>query len=120
MGRERFEVPPEKLRRQCDPLAFHFSSTEELPDFHEIIGQLRATRALEFGIDIPSYGFNVYVLGPTGVGKTTTVNQFLAEKAQKEPVPEDWCYVHNWAESRKPKALCLPAGRGVRVAKRDG
>ncbi len=112
---ERYALAPEQLRRQCDPAQFTFYSTAELPPLTEIIGQDRATRALEFGMDIPSEGFDIYAVGPSGVGKTTTVRQFLSQKAAKEPVPDDWCYVNNFAEPRNPKALRLPAGRAVQL-----
>ncbi|MEA3459878.1 MAG: ATP-binding protein, partial [Chloroflexota bacterium] len=78
-----------------------------------IIGQPRAARAIEFGISIPSHGFNIYALGPTGSGKTFAVKKFLEEKAAKEEVPDDWCYVNNFSDPRKPRAIRLPAGKGV-------
>jgi len=65
------ELPAQKLRRVCDPGQFEFTSTEELPELEEIIGQERATRAIDFGIDIPCYGYNIYALGPAGAGKMT-------------------------------------------------
>lgn len=112
---ERYALAPEQLRRQCDPAQFTFRSTAELPPLTEIIGQDRATRALEFGMDIPSEGFDIYAVGPSGVGKTSTVRQFLTQKAAKEPVPDDWCYVNNFAEPRSPKALRLPAGKASQL-----
>ncbi len=104
------ELAPEELRRTCDLSCFEFKSTAELPELTEIIGQERATRAINFGIDIPSYGYNIYALGPAGAGKTTTIKTFLERKASTEPVPDDWCYVNNFQDRYQPKAICLPPG----------
>ncbi len=107
------ELSAEQLCRTCDPAEFNFKSTAELEPLTEIIGQPRATRAIGFGIEIPSYGFNVFALGPAGAGKTTTVRQFLEPRAAIQPQPSDWCYVNNFANPYRPRALELPAGRGT-------
>jgi predicted ATP-dependent protease len=108
----KYRIPLEQLKPICDPAQFDFASTAELGFSGEIIGQERATRALAFGLDIPSYGFNIYALGAAGVGKTTTVKRFLSQRASQESTPDDWCYVNDFQHSRRPKALRLPAGRG--------
>ena len=115
MKREAFRVPIDKITKICDSSQFSFQSTAELAQDPEIIGQDRAARALAFGIDISSSGFNVFALGPSGVGKTTTVKQFLKDRAEQEAVSDDWCYVNNFVEPRKPRALRLPAGRGCQL-----
>jgi len=107
------ELSAEELRYRCDPDQFNFEATSELPGLKKgIIGQPRAARAIEFGFSIPSHGFNIYALGPTGSGKTFAVKKFLEEKAAKEEVPDDWCYVNNFSDPRKPRAIRLPAGKG--------
>jgi lon-related putative ATP-dependent protease len=112
------ELSPEQLCRTCNPAEFNFQSTAELEPLTEIIGQPRATRAIGFGIEVPSYGFNVFAMGPAGAGKTATIRQFLEPKAALQPQPPDWCYVNNFADPYRPKAVELPAGRGA-VFRRD-
>ena len=112
MTAKNYEVPVEKLYRVCDPDQFDFQTTEDLPPLKEIIGQPRATQAIDFGVSISSPGFNIYVLGPTGTGRMTTVETFLKKKAAQEKVPNDWCYVYNFSEPHKPRAISLPAGMG--------
>jgi lon-related putative ATP-dependent protease len=107
------ELSPEQLRRVCDPGEFAFRTTEEVQPLEEIVGQPRATRAIDFGIEIRAYGFNIYALGPAGAGKATTVRQFLERKAIGQPVPDDRVYVNNFSDQYRPRALRLPAGRGV-------
>ena len=106
------ELTPSQLRRVCDPASFAFQSTADLPVVPDIIGQPRATHAIEFGIDIESPGFNIFVLGPGGTGRATTIQRFLEQKAATQPVPSDWVYVNNFAEPYKPRAIFLPPGKG--------
>jgi len=101
-----------QLRHVCDPDTFKFETTADLPIESDIIGQPRGTRAIEFGIDIDSPGYNIFVLGEEGTGRTTAIGRFLREHAASRPTPQDWVYVNNFAEPHKPRALNLPAGFG--------
>jgi len=105
------ELHPEKLRRVCDPSILPCEKTEEMAPLEGIIGQERAVRALKFGLEIKERGFNIYVAGLPGTGKTTAVKGFLEEVAKSKAVPFDWCYMNNFQDSYQPKALKLPAGR---------
>jgi lon-related putative ATP-dependent protease len=112
MEKKARELTPEDLTFVCDPNQFEFETTDDLPELQSIIGQDRAVRAIDFGVAIPSYGFNIYAMGAAGTGKTTTVNTFLERSADKEPVPDDWCYVNNFVDPKRPRAIQLPAGIG--------
>ena len=70
---------------------------------------------MDFGVTIQSPGYNVFALGRTSTGKRTTVKRLLEEKAAKGPTPSDWCYVNNFENPEKPKALKLPAGKGCQL-----
>jgi len=102
----------DQLCHTCDGSQFAFETTEDLEDLGEIIGQERAVNAVQFGIGIRREGYNLFALGPSGTGKRTTIGQFLDRKAAAEPVPSDWCYVNNFEQSHKPRALRLPPGQG--------
>ncbi|MCW4009387.1 MAG: AAA family ATPase [Candidatus Bathyarchaeota archaeon] len=106
------ELSPTQLRRTCDPNFIKCKSTSELVPLQEIIGQERAVRALKFGLGIKDKGFNVYVAGYPGTGRTTAVKNFLEEIAKNQPVPLDWCYVNNFSDEYTPKAIKLPPGKG--------
>jgi lon-related putative ATP-dependent protease len=108
----------DQLCRACDESQFDFETTAELEDLGEIIGQERAVDAIHFGIGIQREGYNLFALGPSGTGKRTTIRQFLDRKAAAEPIPSDWCYVNNFEQSHRPRALRLPSGQGV-VLRRD-
>ena len=107
------ELTPDQLRQTCEPSSLGFTSTEELPSLDTTIGQERAVRAVSFGVDIASPGYHLYGLGPAGTGKTTTIKALLESRAAKRAVPGDWCYVNNFADPEKPRALELPGGRGA-------
>ncbi len=109
---DKFELIPDQLRRHCETDPFQFKDTSELPGKLTIFGQARGVEAIEFGIDIDSPGYNLYVLGPTGSGRLTAVQHFIHERAADDPTPDDWCYVYNFKEKHKPRAICLPAGQG--------
>src|SRR4030067_1646916 len=104
------ELPAEKLRLTCDEKLVGCETTEGLAPLKEIIGQERAVRALKFGIGIRDHGFNIYVAGWQGTGRTTAVKNFVEEIARVEPVPPDWCYVNNFSNQYEPKAIQLPSG----------
>ena len=57
-------------------------------------------------------------MGPEGIGKLSLLRQVLEARAAGEPVPQDWCYVHNFADPRRPRAICLPTGEGRRFRDR--
>ena len=92
-----------------------FRTTAELKDVDEILGQERAIEALRIGIGIRSAGFNLFALGPNALGKHTTVRQFLDRKAAAQDTPADWCYIHDFEDAHRPKALRLPAGTGDKL-----
>jgi len=106
-----YELSPQDLRKECDPTLMRCESTEDLTPLEGIIGQERAVRALKFGLDIKERGFNIYVAGYAGTGRTTAVKDFLEELAKARPVPYDWCYVHNFVNPYEPKALKMPPGQ---------
>jgi lon-related putative ATP-dependent protease len=111
-------LPAESLRRVCDPSSFDFETTADLPCLSEVLGQPRAVAALEFGTGIASHGFNLFALGQPGSGRTTLIRDYLERQAAGQPVPPDLCYVNNFADSRRPIPLQLPAGKGAEF-KRD-
>ncbi|MHB0858926.1 MAG: Lon protease family protein [Anaerolineae bacterium] len=115
MSALHLELLPEQLRARTSPSAFPFSSTAELPPLDRILGQTRAVRAIDFGIDMPGQGYNIYVAGPAGSGRTTVARQFLDQRAAQLPVPPEWCYVYNFQDPRRPNALRLGSGGAVRL-----
>ena len=106
------ELTAEQVRLQCTPTVFKCDSTEELRPKDGIIGQDRALSALKFGLNIAKAGFNVYVSGSAGTGRTTAIKSFMEAVAARKETPSDWCYVYNFHDSYCPHALGVPVGMG--------
>lgn len=111
------ELAPEALRATCDPAAFTFETTADLAVSSSIVGQPRATAALQFGLGMADRGYHIFAAGSPGTGKMTAVNAFLDAAARSRPAPNDVCYVYNFGEPDRPRALLLPPGRGRQLAK---
>jgi lon-related putative ATP-dependent protease len=107
-----------QLRKECSPALFRFKSTVELQPLRGIIGQGRAVEALSLGLDMNNQGYNIYLAGAFGTGKSSLAKEMLEERASAKPVPYDWCYVYNFRETDTPVALKLPPGQG-KVFKQD-
>ena len=106
-------LEPSRLYRVCDLSLFDFKTTESLEAIETILGQERAVEAISFGATIRQDGYNLFAMGPSGTGKHTAVMAYLQEKTKTNPPPNDWCYVNNFNEPRKPIALALPPGKGM-------
>jgi lon-related putative ATP-dependent protease len=105
------------MYKSCDERIFDFRTTGDIPSLDGIVGQERALTAIDFGLNLTSMGFNIYVLGESGTGKTSAVSSFISKKAEQEKVPPDWCYVYNFEDPTEPIALSLETGRGVSLQK---
>jgi lon-related putative ATP-dependent protease len=112
---ENRKLAVESLYHSCDLSQLSFQTTAELQDEHEHLGQKRAMDALKFGIGIKHDGYNLFVLGSTGLGKNTTVKKILAKESAAAETPSDWCYINNFTQYHKPLVLKLPAGRGNKL-----
>ena len=77
-----------------------------------ILGQPRAQSALEFGIAMPNPGYNVFVMGETGLGRLTMIMNHLETLAHTRTAPSSYAYVDNFDNSREPVVIELPAEYG--------
>jgi len=79
---------------------------------HGLIGQARASEALSLGLLMKKKGYNIYITGPAGAGRTSFARAFAEEKAKNETTPLDLMYVYNFDNPKCPKVMQLPAGTG--------
>ncbi|QXE89301.1 AAA family ATPase [Geomonas subterranea] len=105
-------VPVDKLRWICDPALFNFKTTEDIAGLEGNIRQDRALAAIEFGLGMSNNGFNIYLAGESGTGRTSTIRQMLKKFVKGTCPPSDWCYVNNFRMPDAPLAIALPAGMG--------
>ncbi|MDO8567969.1 MAG: ATP-binding protein, partial [Dehalococcoidales bacterium] len=113
---KKYEVSPDKLCWRCDPSIFEFECTGDLSPLGEFIGQDRAIRAIEFGLSMQRQGYNIYVAGLAGTGKTTVVKSYIKKLIEKRKAEdahlEDWCYLYDISDPDHPQMLNLPQGKG--------
>jgi len=112
------KLTPDKLKKNVDLSSFDFETTSEIEPLTTIIGQERAKRAFEFGLSVTTKGYNIYMCGPTGTGKTSFAENYLKEIAKNRPVPNDWVYVYNFVNPDSPIAISLQK-EWVKFSKKD-
>ena len=110
---KKFELNYKDLKDYCSTSKFNFDTTAELEPTDKGIGQERGIVALEFGLNVDVNGYNLYVEGPSGVGKTMYTKNYLDKISKKKKAPCDWCYLYNFDNPNEPIALSLPAGQGI-------
>lgn len=106
------ELKHTQVYRICDLRSLKFKTTEDLTPCKDYIGQKRAVEAINFGLGMEFKGYNLYLSGPPGVGKTTTIKTILSSVAKDKPSPPDWCYVFNFQDPNEPNVIELPKGKG--------
>ena len=112
----RLRIPVDRLTTHVDEQVLGFASTEEVGPLEGTIGQERALRALDFGLEVDAHGFNIFVAGAPGSGRNTTLAGVLDKLAATRPVPNDWVYVYNFADPQRPRGMSLPPGMGRQLA----
>jgi lon-related putative ATP-dependent protease len=105
-------VPVKDLRWRWTDKDITIASTDEAQPVTDIIGQERALKAIRIGLEMKHFGYNVFITGLTGTGRTTTIKRILAEFEKDHPNLEDLCYVYNFHDTDQPMMIKLPAGRG--------
>ncbi|MFC1570242.1 Lon protease family protein [Candidatus Omnitrophota bacterium] len=112
------EMKPNDLKKTCDPSKFPFKTTDDYEFEHEPLHQERGVSAIDFGLNVKSDGYNIFVCGAAGTGRNTQVNRAVNKIAFQQETPDDWIYVNNFVNEDEPIALKLPAGRGI-IFKKD-
>ena len=115
---KKYELSYADLKEVCSPDVFNFETTAELDDVDLIFGQDRGIAALDFGIAVESKGYNIFMEGPSGVGKTMYAKRAVSESSEKKKTPSDWCYIYNFDDPNEPIAVPMVAGQG-KIFKED-
>ncbi|MCX6118980.1 MAG: ATP-binding protein [Proteobacteria bacterium] len=110
-------LPFEKVYKECDTDIFKFATTAKIGESHEFISQDRAVRAINMGLGIRKPGYNIYVAGAQGTGKTSVIKTFLERWSKTSDVPQDWIYVYNFQHTEVPRAISLPPGEAKKFKK---
>ena len=114
---ENFILEPCDLRCICDAKIFNFKDTSEVEPLDVVIGQERAVKAIDFGLNMKSPGYNIFVTGIEGTGKSTIVRDIISKHAETLSTPDDWCMVNNFKDEYVPKAIAVPPGKATHLSK---
>lgn len=114
---EKNRLKPEELTSPCNISDFDFETTSDLTPLKGIIGQERAVEALNFGLRMKKKGYNIYIAGLSGTGRSSYSNSITEKLAEEMPKPNDWVYVYNFKNADRPKALCMEPGLGAQFKK---
>ena len=107
------ELKSSNLKNSFNIDSLKFETTEEVEPFNGIIGQERALEAIKSAMQIPQKGFNLYISGTLGIGKTTYALSVVNSLSEKMPVPMDYCYINNFENPLEPVAIALQPGEGM-------
>jgi lon-related putative ATP-dependent protease len=109
------ELKAEHLLRKLDTATLPFTTTADIEPRQEPVAQDRAREALEFGTGMRFPGYNLYALGSPATDKRTLVMDRLAQLAEEQAVPDDWCYLQNFDDPAQPIWVRVPAGTGGKI-----
>ena len=111
------ELTAEQLRWRCDPSSLKWKSSRDVEPADVIIGQDRAVEAIRLGLEVKREGYNIFISGMAGTGRTTTVKHLLEEIVSGDSPPPDIVYLHNFRDEDQPRSLALLAGNGCKFKK---
>lgn len=114
---EKYHLNAEQLTCKIAIEDLRFETTEDLTPLYEMIGQERAAKAMEFGLNIKKRGYNIYVAGGWGTGRNTYVRYITNKKIIETDAPVDWIYVNNFKTPRNPIAISMKSGEGKQFKK---
>ncbi len=104
----------EQLRWRCDTSCIDTTDVD-VESFQQIIGQRRAVEAVQMGLEMDQPGYNIFVTGMSGTGRTTTIHRMLRDIEKSGKIPDDVCYVNNFKDADRPTVIQLSAGSGCRL-----
>ena len=111
--KEKLRLSDQDLTWTGPPEGLILGTTAGIQPLEEIVGQDRAVKAIKRGLAMKSHGYNIFVSGTNGTGRTATVKKLLEEFNVGGPVPDDMCYVNNFKDPDHPRLIVLPAGQGT-------
>ncbi len=111
------ELKHNELKNYCSDECTKFNTTADLEPLEGIIGQDRAAKAIEFGLNIKKKGYNIFISGISGTGRNSYIKLITDKKAEKKEPSKDWIYVYNFKNPDKPIAIDLKSGNGKKFKK---
>lgn len=110
-GSKHLPLALDKIHAHADPASLGFEHTGQLEAFNGVLGQDRAVNAIQFGVAMQRTGYNIYVMGEMGTGRSSYVRDYLKSEAKRQETPSDWAYVNNFDNQREPRSVEFKAGQ---------
>ena len=114
---DKYKVSIEELKCKNVLENIDFKTTEEITPIREIIGQDRAVQAIKFGLKMKQKGYNIYVAGTSGIGRTSYTYNLIEKNLKPNNNLKDWVYVNNFRNTNEPIALSFKCGEGKEFKK---
>ena len=99
------------LRWRCDPAKIPFETTADAALAEGVIGQERAIRAIQMGLEVGAPGYNTFVCGLSGSSRGGLISRMIREIEPHTEQAPDRCYVNNFKAADRPRLLTLPRGK---------
>lgn len=103
------------LRKRTDPTSLGLKSTRDVGCLDALIGQERAVKSISFGLEVQHKGYNIFVVGDHGSGRTTYSLERIRSRAGKEKTPDDLFYAFNFKNPDEPLAITIAAGQAKKL-----
>ena len=100
-------IPKTLATQTINSKSLPFETTKDVEPFHGVLGQERAVNAIQFGVAMERPGYNIFVMGDTGTGRSSYVRDYLKSEAKRQSTPDIWCYVNNFNNPREPRSVSL-------------
>lgn len=113
----KWRLEPRDLKLKYNMDDFDFKSTQDLKPLKGIIGQERAAEALNFGLKMKAKGYNIFVAGISGTGRSSYTYSMVSKVAQTKKNNKDYVYVYNFKNPDEPKAISFQAGEAKHFQK---
>ena len=109
---DKYKVSEDNLKFKCSLDDLDFKTTEDIEPLGGIIGQERAVNSIEFGLKMKHKGYNIYIAGVSGIGRTNYAKSLIKKNIKFNENLKDWIYVNNFRNNNEPVALSFKAGVG--------
>ena len=109
---DKYKVSEDNLKFKCSLDDLDFKTTEDIEPLGGIIGQDRAVTSIEFGLKMKHKGYNIYIAGVSGIGRTNYAKSLIKKNIKFNENLKDWIYVNNFRNNNEPVALSFKAGVG--------
>lgn len=118
MEKKDLMISPENLRLVFSPDSLTPINSLKPESSVDFIGQERAIESLKFGLEVEKPGYNIFVCGIDGTGRTSIIRNYVEAFVKENKTDavvnlKDFCFVYNLDDPSYPKLLTFKRGDGT-------